>query len=70
MELVRVKLFDAKDFAKGLRIKIIDTNDKELEILEFETYQEAEDYVYGKYNCCWDKQKDSDGNYTFIVYAE
>ncbi len=55
---------------KNLKIKVKDTNGKELERLEFDNYQEAEDYVYGKYNCCWDIEKVNDSSYTFIVYAE
>lgn len=54
----------------NLKIRIKDTNEKELETLEFGSYQEAEDYVYGKYNCCWSIEKEDDGSYTFIVYAE
>lgn len=54
---------------KNLKIRIEDTNEKELENLEFGSYQEAEDYVYGKYNCCWDIEKHNDETYIFIVYA-
>lgn len=53
-----------------MKITIIDTNEKKLEELTFTTYEEAEDYVYGKYNCCWDIEKNNDGSYTFIVYAK
>lgn len=52
-----------------MKITIIDTNDTNLEELEFETYQDAEDYVFGKYNCCWDIEKNDEESYTFIVYA-
>lgn len=52
-----------------MKTTIIDTNEKKLEELTFTTYQEAEDYVYSKYNSCWDIEKNNDGSYTFIVYA-
>jgi hypothetical protein len=52
-----------------MKTTIIDTKDALLEELEFTTYQEAEDYVYGKYNYCWNIEKNNDGSYTFIVYA-
>lgn len=49
-------------------IKVIDTDDKEIEEKEFNNYQEAEDYVYQKYNCCYKIKKEDDWYYTFIVY--